>query len=316
MTGPYPEAIAHYPKPTQILIKVFYNRVVRKNKNVLCIVVGQTGSGKSYSTLSLMEGLYRYRIGKEPEPEEIDNHTKFKAKDFMEAMSKPELIKGDAWVWDEAGIDAGNTEHASIKNRIISWYAQTCRNQHQIIFFTVPAISMIDAKVRRLLHYYIESIDIDYNRKMGILKPLEMQYNTRYDEIYFHRLRNMVGHDRLYEEIEIIGCPMPRKEIIDLYEKRKTEFTVALNNEIKQKLDQIDNKNNNYSNMEALITKAYNQGYRTIKDIANYLGFSDRLLAKNKASQVLFKLKENELNNKELASKNGFLTPVILPPDI
>jgi type II secretory ATPase GspE/PulE/Tfp pilus assembly ATPase PilB-like protein len=315
MSKPYPEAIAHYPKSTQILIKMFYNRVVIRNKNVLCIVVGQTGSGKSYSALSLLEGLYLYRKGKPPTPEYIVEHTKFKAIEFMTAMQSPTLKKGEAWTWDEAGIDAGNSEHATIKNRIISWYAQTCRNQHQIIFFTVPAISMLDPKVRRLLHYYIEAVEIDYKRKMGILKPLEMQYNTRSDKIYYHRIRNLVGKNKEYNEIEIIGCPMVSKETLDLYETKKQEFTVKLNEEIKDKLEIIENKNNNTKNnkeLETIITKAYNEGYRSIVDIADYLGLSRHMLSKRGAGNIIFKLKEQELNNKSKALKTGIIEPISL----
>jgi len=238
----YPEKLKIFPKPTRVIIKKLANRIFRYNQNALVLVVGETGSGKSYSTLALIYGIYLYTHGYAPSDDEMLEHVKWRAIDFMKSMRNTEkLTKGDAWCWDEAGIDAGNQEWASLKNKIISWYAQTCRNQNQIVFFTVPTLSMITPQVRKLLHFYIEAVGVNNNLKMGVLKPLRMQYNTRMDKIYYHRVKRKTK-DGYVAEIRLVGVPYLHQSLYDAYERGKKEFTISLNEEIGQILQLIEDK--------------------------------------------------------------------------
>jgi len=236
----YPEAIQEYPESFQLFIKTIHKRI-ESGKNALIPIVGQTGGGKSLMAIQCMRGLYLYRFGKEPEDEEMISHVIFKAKDFMKAMNNPELKKKEVWIWDEAGIDVGHKDHASIKNRIIGWLAQTFRNLQQIVFFTVPSISFIDASVRKLLHYYVEAININVKKKVCYAKPLEMQYNIRYDKIYYHNLR---GRDENAEIIEIGFMTVPKieDELEKKYDLVKNQFTQDLNLQIQSKLESIEAK--------------------------------------------------------------------------
>lgn len=241
MTDKHPEAIKIFPNSTRILIRKLHNRIFNKNKNALVVVVGETGSGKSYSVIGLMIGLYLYRHGKMPTDEYIVDHCKFRALDFMKAMNTKELQRGEAWLWDEAGIDAGSKEHATNKNKILSWYAQTCRNQHQIIFFTLPTLSMLDSNIRKMIHFYLESCGIDMKRKMSIIKPLRMQYNTRMDKIYYHKVA-IPSLDGGMNVITLAGIPKMSDSLMKLYEEKKSKFTDNLNDEITTILQMLENK--------------------------------------------------------------------------
>jgi energy-coupling factor transporter ATP-binding protein EcfA2 len=240
MTKNYPEAIAHYPRSTQIFIKTIFNRV-HSGKNALIVVVGQTGSGKSLSTLSLMIGLYLYTYGKMPSVEDLINHNCFKANELMRNLN---AIKGNAkeiWNWDEAGVDIGHKSHATVKNRVIGYLAQTFRNLQQIVFFTVPTMNFIDASVRKLLHFYLETQSIDSSRKMCIIKPLQLQYYQRKDKLYYHNLRYAHKNGE-WEEVDTIGVPIPPKEYVEAYETKKNLFTRRLNIEIERQLNMIEAK--------------------------------------------------------------------------
>lgn len=237
----YPKAIAHYPKSMQVVIKTIYNRI-ESGKNALIPVVGGTGSGKSLSTLSLMIGLYLYRNGEMPPVEYIIQRTIFRAGDLLRGLNANDgknLTRGDAWDWDEAGIDAGHKSHASIKNRVVGFLAQTFRNLQQVVFFTVPTISFIDASVRKLFHFYLETQFIDKNEKLCVIKPLLLQYNTRMDKTYYHKI-TYPSESGGYEEIELMGVPLPPKEYVDAYEKKKNAFTKDLNLQIQAQLSKLE----------------------------------------------------------------------------
>ena len=236
----YPEAIKHYPIPTQIFIKTIHNRI-ESGKNALIIVVGGTGSGKSLSTLSLQIAMHLYRFGVMPSVEYCMEHCIFKAKDLMIKLNEKDLQKKECWNWDEAGIDIGHKSHATIQNRVIGYLAQTFRNLQQILFFTVPTASFIDASVRKLLHYYLETRYIDKYCKLCIIRPLHMQYNTKMDKIYYHSLTYPSG-DGEYYEVDVMGVPLPPPEYVEAYETKKSHFTMDLNLKIQSQLQAIDLK--------------------------------------------------------------------------
>lgn len=251
----YPEAIAHFPESFQLFIKAIHRRI-EGGKNALIPIVGQTGAGKSLAALQCLRALYMYRHGKEPTNEEVIDHTIFKAKDFMAKMNNPKLKKKEVWLWDEAGVDVGHKDHASMKNRIIGWLAQTFRNLQQIVFFTVPSISFLDASVRKLLHYYIEVVTIHKNNKMTIAKPLEMQYNIRQDKIYYHNLRTRAKDGNVLE-VDLIGIPKIDKELENQYDVVKNHFTIDLNILIQAKLEQMEGKDSNTLSIEEKGWKEY-----------------------------------------------------------
>ncbi|MFB6209796.1 MAG: zonular occludens toxin domain-containing protein [Candidatus Nanohaloarchaea archaeon] len=98
---------------------------------------------------------------------------------FLEKVANREWGQGDVVVFDEAGAGMSAKAHMTKKNRIIDQVLQTFRRQNIAVIFTVPSKSNVDKSVRRLLHTYIETKGIDYNKKQNLLKWLEMDYNQK-----------------------------------------------------------------------------------------------------------------------------------------
>jgi energy-coupling factor transporter ATP-binding protein EcfA2 len=235
MTGPFPEAIAHYPPTAQVFIKRLYNRVTLHNKNCMCGLFGPTGGGKSFTALSIMVGIYLYTYGT-VDPKEIIRHVSFRASEFIHNVSdKSTRRRGDVWIWDEAGVDAGTQDHATRKNKFLGQYAQTSRHQNQIVLFTLPSLGMLTPQVRKLLHFYIEAVSIDERKKWNKVKILEMQYNVRQDKIYYHRIRTNT-RGRGMQIINFAYFPLVDKPILDIYEEKKVAFTNDLNVRIEQEM--------------------------------------------------------------------------------
>jgi len=282
---PHPEAIAHFPKSMQMFIKRIHNRI-DSGKNCLVAVVGPTGSGKSFSTLTIMVGLDLYRYGKIKPIEWYMAHCIFRASDLMKGLNDPNLEKKAIWMWDEAGVDAGTAEHATVKNKVIGWLAQTFRNLQQVVFFTLPTLGMLTPQVRKLLHIYLESLSVDKSRNMCIMKPLEIQYNIRMDKIYYHNLK-VLTQDGYMEEIDIMGVPKAPDQLIDEYEKKKSLFTQDLNLQIQGMLEVIERKAKNdpvdrYTDLQKAIHEAIvKHNVVTITEIAEFCHSNPPLVSQN-----------------------------------
>ena len=291
MTKRYPEAIQHYPESMQIIVKRVVHRI-DNGKNALIPVVGQTGSGKSTSMVGhFHKAIYLYMHGEEPTDDYLISHVFFKAKPFMETMSKmsddlenKEKVETQVWIWDEAGIEAGHKEFMSVRNKILGWLVQTFRNLKQIVIFTTPSLSFIDASIRKMLHFYFEVVAVDKSRQLCIIKPLIMQYNTRMDKIYYH---NFTYPDRrgYIMEVDVMAVPRIPPKLEEKYEWEKNKFTAQLNREILATLTKIDRKDEapylKLTDRQKKIVELLNQGVTDKKKIAEIVGVHVRSVYEN-----------------------------------
>jgi len=287
----YPEAIKHYPESFQIVIKRIVNRV-DGGKNALIIIPGQTGSGKSLTGIQIKIAIYLYMHGKKPTNEYIIKHIYFQAKKFMEGMKKvsdllvkKKQIKTEVHLWDEAGAEAGHKEFMTTRNKILGWLIQTFRNLRQIVIFTLPSISFLDATIRKMLHYYLECIAIDKKNKMCIVKPLILQYNVRMDKLYYHNF-TYPGSDGYLIEVDMMGVPKISDELEKMYEEVKNVFTGDLNEEILTKLTQIEHRRTKtgfekLTDRQREIYELLREGTKNIKEIAKKVRCSERAVYQN-----------------------------------
>lgn len=309
-TKKYPEAIAHYPKAMQIFIKTICNRVWA-GKNALIVVVGQTGSGKSWATVALMIGIHLYQFGKMPDVDDIINkRCIFRAESLMRNLNNEHLAIGGQWNWDEAGIDIGHKSHMTMQNRVIGWLAQTFRNQRQIIFFTVPTVTFIDASVRKLLHFYLETQEVIKRDKVCIVKPLHYQYNIRQDKMYYHNF-TYPNKDGFIDEVDVMPVPLAPKEYIDAYEKKKTKFTVDLNEEILFKLESNSGDKKPLTENQKKILECLERGVTLTTELSEIIGITQPAISQN-----LGFMKRKGYNIDKFLRKKGFISAISSMPKI
>jgi len=282
----YPKAIEHYPRTMQIFIIRLFNRI-ESGKNCLVGVFGETGGGKSLSVLQIMRGLYLYRYGKEPEDDYILEHLFFKAKPFLENMKDlashlrtTGKKKKQVWLFDEAGVDASNRNWQSLQNKILGWLAQTFRNLQQIIFFTTPSLSFLDSNVRKLLHFYLEAVYIDTKKKMCVLKPLEMQYATRLDKIYYHNLEYPTTNGII--EVDVLGCPKISDELEMKYDHKKAEFQDVTYGDMIGALNKLDDKHKpTLTERQQKIIEIIESGVTSTSKIGKIIGCASGTISTN-----------------------------------
>lgn len=125
---------------------------IRQNKNALIVVVGETGSGKSYTAL---------RLAEEIDPTFNVDRIVYSIEDLMDLINSNLLPKGGVIIVDESGVLVPSREWYSLSNRVLNYVLQTFRQDNLILFFCVPDMSFIDSQTRKLFHYILQPISIN-----------------------------------------------------------------------------------------------------------------------------------------------------------
>lgn len=209
-----------------LLDRIIKDRLLKRNKNWLSIISGETGSGKSYTAL---------KIGELVDPEFGIDRVVFTREEFMKLLNSGRLHKGNMVVWDEAGVGIPAREWQSISNKMINYLLQTFRHENLGVIFTTPSIDFIDIQLRKLFHNYIETQHINFSKKCVRTKFMLLEHNPRYGKIYFKypRIRNDGWGIR---KIKRMDFGKPSNKLIRAYERKKKRFTKELKREIEDTL--------------------------------------------------------------------------------
>lgn len=250
-------------------IRYIKNRILRK-KNFLALVSGQTGSGKSWSCLSMALmldksfNIDRVVFGLRPLMKLINSGEKFNA--------------GTLFIWEEFQESGGNRNWQSLTNKLLNSLLSTFRHKRFILLINAPYSDFIDSQSRKLLHAEMEVTGIDYEKQKTILKPMIIQYNSRRKQFYYKYLR--VKTKLGVSPITKWGLPKPPKWLVEQYEAKKEEFTTKLNKDIEKQLDELENKKKGkekkpLTDKQQLVLDLMNK-YNNIEKVAQEIGITER----------------------------------------
>lgn len=202
------------------------NRLTRKNKNWLCINVGGTGDGKSWSSGRECEFV---------DPNFINNIVEYgiysvvafgKAQDYLKMIDlgiQDHILKrGSMCMFDEAGVGVPARDWYKNQNKDFSYVAQTFRSLNIGTIFTTPDISFIDSQPRKLFHDYQEAKGVDLERKLCLIKPFLMQNNPKLGKIFYK-------YPRFHGiKLKKLWMGLPNRKFIEAYEPAKEKFNTQL----------------------------------------------------------------------------------------
>jgi len=198
-----------------IFVSKVQARLLKLNKNWLCVICGEPGSGKSYSGIAIAQKIY---------PEFSIENVIFTPKEFLEKLNNKKLIKkGAVFIFDEAGVGLSARDWYSIQNKLLGAVLQIFRALNIGVIFTTPNLSYIDVQARKLFHNYVETLYIDRFHDEVVAKIYDIQHNSRYDKTYFKlpTLIDSEGKHHTYNEFRI---NKPSDNIIKDYEERKNKY--------------------------------------------------------------------------------------------
>jgi len=214
-------------KATSLLVKDIHNRVYNLNKNWLGIIVGGTGSGKSYAALRLAEQI---------DPNFSIDQVVFSAEEFLKLLSSGKLTRGNVVIWDEAGVGIPRREWYSISNKLINYILQTFRYENLAVIFTVPTMAFIDSNSQKLFHCSIETLNINKKYKTCECKVKRMEYQPLTDKTYFKFYRNNhIVLSRTY-------LKLAHRDLRIAYERKKSSWASDLKESALQDLLQLKRK--------------------------------------------------------------------------
>lgn len=198
------------------LVRWVQKKLYLKNKNWLSMIVGATGSGKSWSAISLAEKI---------DPNFDENNIVFKPIEFMKQLTSGDWGQGSCVVFDEIGVNMSQKEFMTVTNRLMENVFETFRRRNISVIFTVPSQRNVDKDLRRLLHTLIHTQRIDPAKKRVACKWLKMQYNPRYDKIYYKYPKVLTDKSVVFpEKVKQTWIGKPSDDIIDKYESKREVF--------------------------------------------------------------------------------------------
>lgn len=223
----------------------YIKKRIKHNLNFVCLFQGASGIGKTWSAISMAEQI---------DPEfDTERQVTFDFKETMTLINN-EWFKQKKWkiiIFDEPQISISNRTWQSLANRMMNYLLSTFRHQNVILIFCSPYKDFLDSQSVKMIHCIFECMGVDKKKGLSKVRPKLQQYNSSMKKTYQHRL--YVISQRKIRPMTEWFINKPSKESIDIYERRKTEFTSKLNKDIQKSLDDISSDKKKKENEEVKI---------------------------------------------------------------
>ena len=266
---------------------------IRQNKNYIIVVVGATGSGKSYAALSIAEDI---------DPTFDASKIAFKLLDFIKLV-KSDMPKGSAIVFDEGGVEMQARNFMTLMNKALSYITQTMRYKNQIIIITVPDFSFIDVQVRKLVHMLVVTGHIDRRNKVNIVKPFQIRVRAN-DGKVFRTYPRVYNKTKGYVKIQEVAVHLPSVKLRHEYEKLKRAYTEQLYGTLVTQVGGRRDVIDTLTDAERAIYEAARFGV-PLTDVAKQLGIKIRTLWNMRATlrRRGIELKDYKKKHKKIEAK-------------
>jgi len=223
-------------------------RSIKKNQNNLISIVGKTGSGKTFSAISICEIMSKM----DGVPFTIE-HVVFSLRELMDLINSGKLKRGSKIVFDEPQVSISAREFQSEANKIFNYLLSTFRHRNLTLFFCTPYETLLDKNTRRLFHARFETMSINVNNNTCRIKPRYIEYSDFKTEPYRKQLVVMFKDEynkTKYHKLFYWDVPKPNKDLIEQYEKKKLDFTNNLNKNISERLKKFDESGNSLTSKQ------------------------------------------------------------------
>jgi hypothetical protein len=218
---------------TNPFYKRLWKAIYEENKNVLIIICGGGGTGKSYTAIKIASSIDpSFNINT------IRDRVLMRPKEFAKVVVEGNLKRGNAIILDEAGTAVNAREWYSFNNKVINYIMQTFRNRNLFVIFTVPSMDYIDKQIRKLFHYFLEAKKVKDNK--NICKVFELEFNKITGKLYTKRPFFIVDHKR--HPVHEIQFSKASDELLEIYEDMQKEGKHEIQQEVFFEIERIERR--------------------------------------------------------------------------
>ena len=244
---------------------------IRRHENVNAIAEGSTGSGKTY--LQIQTGI-------DTDPEfDPQRQIVFTHSQLMKLINDPWFAakKYKVIIFEELQIAQNARAWQSKTNKLLNMLLSTYRHRGIILLVNCPFMDYIDKQSLKLFHLLMQTRGKDLKRNVCKTRLKILQWSSKKKDFYYHSIYVR------YPDGKVVKTPFyniakPPKEVTDVYERMKMEFTNKLNAKIERELgkmedadkDEIEPKRaelNPYS-IQPLLWEEAQKGWSTQEELA------------------------------------------------
>jgi len=201
-------------KEAEPLFKYLFSRL-NKRLGTIILVSGESGKGKSYSGLRILE-IWYWLLFKKPFP---TNHI---CRTLEEAMILIKDFKdeGEGILIEELSVLVGKRDAGTKQNKLWNKFIDIVRIKKTVIIGNAPHINFVDSHFLLMSHVWIECLGVNFRKNLVICKPLMLQMSQNKTEPYKHKF---VGDDHF--AIDYFAFRKPSKYITTVYDRLKDDGT-------------------------------------------------------------------------------------------
>lgn len=268
-----PEPLQNPDNLTLKLLKRKWRRLNEKNEHWMHVIVGEEGSGKSYTAL---------KIAKLLDPGFDEEQVFFHPAKLLEQLRDEEYEEGSVWVLDEAGVGLGNRTWYESGQVKLNQALQLVRNHNLGFIFTLPVLDDLDSQAQRRLQSALQ-----ISRKQDGEYVRGKWFDADVDRMGFRRNSNTVWWKEPTvdgSQVESVAFTPPSGDYIARYEATKDEFQQEFYDETIEEMQDDDDEEEEELSVADLVER--------IKDdsgIAPYLSWHG---GRNKANISKEKLRD------------------------
>lgn len=246
--------------PEQIIRQEIVDARLKNNLNVLILISGPTGSGKSYSAIYIANLITQlYGTTKPFCVDDIVFTTLDFIKRFKELSAQSDRGIGSCLVVDESGVMINSRSSMSVNNVTITEIFEMLRFTQINVLFCVPAVEMTDLQIRRLNHYIMMAQPINrktcpnWQKNLSTVRVYRVMHgNTPGEKEQNFKTACPVVPVKVVNScgehfIKDVRCPqmwLPRadEKILLEYEEKKRSYVMSCINRAEKKLEVSERK--------------------------------------------------------------------------
>jgi predicted Zn-ribbon and HTH transcriptional regulator len=212
-----------------VIISRIRKQVDDKENSFQAMVLGMSGTGKSFSGIRLCEML---------DPNFDVSRIIFTPQDFMKLINS-DIAPGSAILADEIGSWLSSRDWQTTQNKLMSIVLETYRYRRLIVVWTVPHARMVDRNLRDMCHVIVETIAVDRKNDKCLAKFKYHKTNplTGNEVNIFPRKRREDGQ---IVTLTTIKFNRPSKEIEKAYLRKKDEHMKGVYAQIETDLNKLN----------------------------------------------------------------------------